>query len=761
MKKNRRTNTNSFFVVLLLAMALVILIYTLFINYMGKITKDETERYLSELSASVVYSVDARLTSNLDALESIADSYVERKSYGLQDPHSLEIKAELLKFNHIYIVSFDGQGTGLDGSTYDFSKDHQIMAALTGERVITNNRFSYNSLQNGFAYAVPIYEQGQIIGAMVASNTTEWIINLLSQNYFDGKGFFHIIDTSGEFIVKSNNPYSKIKGNNFFTAMGEETHEMDRSSLDTLEAELAKGNGGSLYYALDVDQVDKIGKLFPLQHEGFTLVLVVTEAAASSQFNHLQTIGIQSNILIALALASILVIMSIIFSRHQKKLSVLAFVDPVTGGYSQTKFEIEAMKRIRSSYKDTYSFVSINIVKFKLINDVFGSNDGNRVLQHIYQMIQENLQEEELVCRTFADHFDVLLVADTQEALLDKLELISKQINYFNEGSISKYYLNLSVGVYQISDSSLSITSIRDRANVARKDHRITFDRRFLSCVFYSELERQKQHREKEMENRMVDALEHDEFVVYLQPKLSVEDNRIVGAEALVRWQDSIYGLIQPDAFIPFFEKNAFIIPLDLYVFEQTCQLIRKWIDAGQKPIAISVNLSRVHLKDPHFLDAYVEIQQRYAIPPSLLEIELTETALFEDLEAVVAAIDEIHHAGFYCSLDDFGSGYSSLNMLQDIHVDFLKLDRAFFRSPDLSDPSEKAIIESVVRMAEKLSMTIVSEGIETQEQLTFLRKIKCGMAQGYAISRPIPMAEFEKLLFGDSISTAKNGCDD
>ena len=302
-------------------------------------------------------------------------------------------------------------------------------------------------------------------------------------------------------------------------------------------------------------------------------------------------------------------------------------------------------------------------------------------------------------------------------------------------------------------DPNLPLTQQLDRANVALKNVKDTNDSRLFAFQFYSDLDRLKLMREKDMENRMQDALNAGEFVVYLQPKLSLKDDTISGAEALVRWQDPERGLIPPDEFIPFFEKNRFIVEVDLYVFDQVCSLLRRWLDEGITPVPISVNMSRAHLAKTDFLDAYEAIRKAYGVPPELLEIELTETLVFTNPEALFQVIDQIHRRGYRCSMDDFGSGYSSLNLLKDLRMDTLKLDRAFFTSQNADNPRERDVVTSVIDLAEKLSMSTVAEGVETPAQTAFLKEARCDMVQGYVFSRPVPIPDFEALAFGGADS--------
>lgn len=208
--------------------------------------------------------------------------------------------------------------------------------------------------------------------------------------------------------------------------------------------------------------------------------------------------------------------------------------------------------------------------------------------------------------------------------------------------------------------------------------------------------------------------------------------------------------MIWPDEFIPLFEKNGFIVQVDIYVFEEVCRVLRKWMDAGKTPPKVSVNCSRVHLQDPRFLNPYRRIAEEYNIPPGLLEIELTESVVVHDSDRLLAIIDEIHEAGFSCSMDDFGSGYSSLNMIQDIPVDTLKLDRIFFHDITRDPKRMESVVDSIVRMARALSIETVAEGVEISSQVEMLRRIGCDLIQGFVFAKPMPIDAFEELAFSE-----------
>ena len=240
--------------------------------------------------------------------------------------------------------------------------------------------------------------------------------------------------------------------------------------------------------------------------------------------------------------------------------------------------------------------------------------------------------------------------------------------------------------------------------------------------------------------------------MVFLQPKYRLPEERIGGAEALVRWKSVTEGMIYPDEFIPLFEKNGFIIQLDLFVFETVCRTLRRWIDQGMAQVRISVNCSRLHFRDNNFLFEYIRIADKYNMDRSLIEIEVTESMVLENSSRLIHIIRNIKAAGFECSMDDFGSGYSSLNLIQTIPVDVLKLDKIFFHGEGVDLSRTEAVVTNIISMAKALSMETVAEGVEEREQVDMLKRAGCDYIQGYVFARPMDIPAFEKLVT-DSVS--------
>lgn len=430
--------------------------------------------------------------------------------------------------------------------------------------------------------------------------------------------------------------------------------------------------------------------------------------------------------------------------EQRNKLLTLAYVDSITKGRSKTSFEEEVAKILKNSQSNDYCLVSLDIAKFNAINDTFGIEEGNRTLKYIYDIIVSCLNENECASRISSDIFNILMVNEDRQTIENRLLEIANKINSFNDSKSIKYYLSLKCGIYSIDNPEMQLIKIQDRANLARKKLKHYGDSKLSTCRFYNNVDTLELLREKDIENRMKSALENREFKIYLQPKFNLFTNRVDACEALIRWVSEEE--IMPEEFIPLFERNGFIVELDYYVFEEVCKILKGWLDKGYQFDTVSFNMSRYHLIDNNKISRYEEIRTKYGIPPKYLEFEITESLIIESEDVIVEFIDGARKLGYHCSIDDFGSGYSSLNILKTIRADALKIDKEFFS--DNGGERKDIIIDFVIMLAHRLGMKTVAEGVETAEQVEYLRSVECDMIQGYYYSKPITTQEFENLYF-------------
>ena len=409
--------------------------------------------------------------------------------------------------------------------------------------------------------------------------------------------------------------------------------------------------------------------------------------------------------------------------------------DRLTGLYSREYFYQKVQERLNESTGTSYAIVCSNVENFKVYNDIFGIRAGDEVLRHIADLFREMMGENGLCARYGADRFMCLMRQEKLpewmrgHASADKLPGLNN--------------IELKWGVYKISDRTVPVEKMCDRAFLVADSIKGRYNQRI---GVYDDVLRDKLLREQAITESMETALAEGQFSVYLQPKYWLQDNTMAGAEALARWIHPELGFMNPGEFIPLFEKNGFITKLDRYVWEQTCKKLQQWRLLGYPDIPVSVNVSRADVYQEDLPETMSKLVAQYGIEPRQLHLELTESAYTENPNQIIAVVDELRSRGFVIEMDDFGSGYSSLNMLNQVHFDILKLDMKFIQT-ETAKPGEMSIMRFVVNLAKWLNLSTVAEGVETKAQLERLRDVGCDYAQGYFFSRPLPIPEFEKLL--------------
>lgn len=331
------------------------------------------------------------------------------------------------------------------------------------------------------------------------------------------------------------------------------------------------------------------------------------------------------------------------------------------------------------------------------------------------------------------------MVKHSREYDEDMFLKLSREINALPSAN----KLSLKWGVYRIIDRSVSAEQMCDRVMLASDSIKSQYLRHF---AVYDDTLRDKLLREQAMIDDMAGALEEEQFAVYFQPKWRLADGSFAGAEALVRWIHPERGFISPGEFIPLFEKNGFITRLDRFVWEQACLCMREWKKKGCPCAPISVNVSRADFYQEHLIEVLEKLLQKYDLSAEDLHLEVTETAYTENPKQIMNTVDELRKRGFVVELDDFGSGYSSLNMLNEMNLDIIKLDVKFVQS-ETAKPAEEGILRFIVHLAHWKKLKVVAEGIETQEQMVRLKEMGCDYAQGYFFAKPMPGPEFERML--------------
>lgn len=409
--------------------------------------------------------------------------------------------------------------------------------------------------------------------------------------------------------------------------------------------------------------------------------------------------------------------------------------DRLTGLYNKEYFYEVVHDYLHANPEETYLMICSDIANFKLINDVFDTRTGDKLLCRIADILRRRLTGYGIFARLEGDRFAVLVPKEGFN-LQDYLDGI-QEFAYLD--APLPYQVDTYMGIYEIQDIGIPVAMMCDRALMAL--HTVKGSQK--KYAFYDEVMRNQMIREKELSADLDGAMRREDVRIFLQPQVNA-DGVAVGAEALVRWTHPSKGIIIPGDFIPYLEKSGLIAKVDRHVWELACRTLKKWKDQGKENYYISVNISPVDFYYMDIYETFVELVKRYEISPTSIRLEITESAIMQNFAQQVGLIARLRNAGFVVEMDDFGSAYSSLNMLKDLYVDVLKLDMAFLGQAKDMDRARE-ILSSIVDLAKRLKLPVVCEGVETVEQVNFLKKIGCEVFQGYYYGRPMEVSAFEE----------------
>ncbi len=423
--------------------------------------------------------------------------------------------------------------------------------------------------------------------------------------------------------------------------------------------------------------------------------------------------------------------------RYMEK---LVYYDTLTGLPNLLKIKKDIKHILTHNKEKEYSVLKFDIVNFKVINEIFGFEIANKVLQ-VPKIVKENANEKSLiVARIYADEY----LCFANKSFFANIE---ERVGFYEASykeivpEIKNHKLAFKYGRYNIARGETNVDKVVNKVNLA---HSMAKTSKEQLIYDYDDKIKTMLLRDAQITNKMYTALKNNEFKVYLQPKFSLKNEKLIGAEALVRWIENDGNMIFPSEFIPLFEKNGFIVDLDKYILEVTCKTIQSWLNKEYKAIPISTNCSRLNLTKINFVEDIASVADKFNVPHELIDIELTESTTFENEEILVELFEELHRLGFKISIDDFGAGYSSLGILKNLKTDTLKIDKSFFNN-DKGGNRGNLLVDGVVKIAHKLNMHVVAEGVETLEQINALKLMGCDAVQGYYYAKPMPITEFEQ----------------
>lgn len=720
--------------VLLLCLCFLALsgVYLSFVK--GTIRRD-AKGSLAELGNHIAQSLYNEISSTKEVLGSLA---LEAARTGFaseeEERRFLSEQAAFWNFYDLALIDTEGISHHSDGRRDTPMNRRLLSDALSGGGMTFD--FLIADGEDCVIFYVPLPRDAREVTGYLAVSGTYAVHNwdlLMDINLFQGQAVTRIITKDGVVITRGRESEEPGEYNLLDTLRAAEFEP--GVTVEQVRETLRAGQGLHLSYR--AQGTEYYFCCSPIGFNGWSLAFTVPTGIVNSAGDQMARSVLAISAGLTLLFLLILVLFRAAQARAQKKIWVAAYVDDVTGGANRHKFMLDAQALLERSGME-YILVYINIDQFKMLNQRYGTEEADHILRCIHGALTQLVGERECCARLTADHFVLLLQKDGAETRL--VALAQEQAIQTTRTGIS-CRIRLTFGLCPVEPEERELTAVIDRANLAMKLSSMTE----RGIMVYSAVMMERAAREKALTERLLQPSVKEEFTIYLQPKVDLATGQVVGAEALARWTSPEFGFVSPGEFIPLAERAGIVCQIDWGAFECVCRVLSKWAREGRELIPISFNLSKAQLATPDFLEHYCQLIRQYEIPCQYLDFEFTESLLYENSGALQQAVDEIHAMGAWCSVDDFGFGYSSLGLLGQFEADTLKLDRSFFLEDAQPESRNNRIVHSVIQIANNLGMQTVAEGVEDAPHVEMLRQFGCDSIQGYYFSKPLPVEEFER----------------
>lgn len=726
---------------------LLLFIVTIIVIYSESLSTTLKQNYLNQLKETASYNnsiIYGELKDKQTTLQQIG-SFIEDSPdmISRENMEKLNEISKQNKFKRIGIIYPDKRVFVTDnlGEQSIYLDDIDILFEKRLKKQETITRIEHDKIDNGgtiIVISIPLENnKGEFKGILFATYDVNTLRNFMTLDIFNGKGYSIIMNSNGDKLITSLTALKlDSESNNIFYNL-ERINSNNKDIIERVKADVKANKSGIIQFSL----YEKMYMSYqPLGIDDLYILTVIPKNIIENQYNILMKSTYF--LCIGLSVALFIIMMNIIFNEKRKKrlLENITYVDKVTGGYSYEKFLLEYKKKQRNNNRKK-AFIILDIDNFKLINDIFGYNIGNMVLKDVWKIIYDNLKQNGIFARKYADKYSIMIFFDKKEEITEFVDKVIKDIEQVNIIKREKFRIVPSIGIYILENNDEKIDQIENYAIMASRTIKNRYD---VYYSFYYNKLKSIIIEKKNMTDSIYQALENKYFVPYFQPKFDAKTKKIVGAEALIRWQKEDGCFVSPAKFIPIAEEVGIIAEIDKYMFEAVCKQQYIWKMQGLKILPISVNLSRNKLYNANFIDEYMSILDKYKLEPKDIQFEITEGTLYTEEKIGEKIIMTLRNLGFDILIDDFGVGYSSISMIRDINATEMKIDKSF-----IDDTSErgKALTNYVIKIAEVIGMKTVAEGVETKEQYEFLLKHNCDIIQGYYFAKPMPAKEYEKFL--------------
>ena len=718
---------------ILIIFILIMIMSLMYVKYIQELTYKNIYKNISELSEQTATQLKLSITEQKKFVEIMVES-IDSGFFETIDEIFDRFKVDLEDYNFTRLVILDknGNGTTSDGhivenypNMQEFFNQEEVYLSENRPSTVSDNQVNIYSKKFRF-------NKKELV--LFATINTEDYREILLRRLFNGKGGTYLINNDGDVLIDS---FDNIKENNvniyeYMKKMYNITNQKDINKINNMAQNIKN---------LEVGTFDvKINKNTYFIHyekvnvNNWYVVTVAPDTTIANEINIFITISLGVCFFINIIIVGISIYIDISNQKQNRKLYRTAYIDPITLLGNEAYFRENGSIFLEKQEKDKY-IITLDINKFKALNNIYGYETCNNILKELGNKLIKILPPDNITCRISNDVFAAIFVYEKNiKRLLDN---VYKNASNLKVGDIS-IDVNLSIGAYKISSEDKDINKILNKSYTARSKNKGLYNENYY---IFDEVLENKINEEQKIESYMETALKNKEFKIVYQPKVFTETSKIRGAEALVRWERD-GKIIQPGKFIPLFERNKFIIKLDLYIFEQVCKDMQSWKEKYNFEPNISINVSKEHFVNENFIEEYVKISDKYNIKRSQIDLEITESATIDENIDTLKILNNIKDKGYTISIDDFGTGYSSLSMLHNMPIDLIKIDKVFVDKADLN--SDRNIINFIMLLAKRLGVKTIVEGVETEEQVEFIRKLKCDIIQGYYYSKPLSKADFE-----------------
>ncbi|MDF2591638.1 MAG: hypothetical protein K0S75_1104 [Clostridia bacterium] len=690
-----------------------------------------------------------------------------------------EISAKLDIYDHIFIADTAGNySTTLKRNAGNVSDRKYFKQAMEGKTIVSEPIISKTTGNQISVIAVPIKDEnnkiiGLIGGALNLVKLNKFIVN---SSIDHNDSYSYIIDKNGMIITHPDNAYIMKENISIKSSL------IGDSIVSASQKILEDDKGFVQYTHNDVEGINYYSTI--PNTDGWKLIIKIPNEylnvpldEASRDLIALSIVGLLVSAILALfvskGISRPIIELSDVFSKAtsgdlnvralnysndeigqasksfnkmMETISNLTFYDVLTALPNKLQFADRLNHEIADCFRDNEKLAVLifDIDKFESVNNALGHSAGDQFLKYVAAKITSQLDDNEIACRLAEDRFAILLPNNPHEtyAIRTSIRLLEMMKQPWNIDDYS-FYMTASLGIaFYPNDGEDSETLLKNALSAmikSKKSGRGNYQ-------LYDSSTESKLLDLIELDNYMHQALDNNEFVLHYQPQVDISTGKIIGAEALIRWNNPKLGMISPASFIPLAEENCLIVPIGDWVLRTACIQNKKWMDMGLDPIFIAVNISAAQISQGDFIEKLSRILEETKLDPKYLELEITESIAMEDTEARIKILETLRDMGLRIAIDDFGTGYSSLSYLRRFHITTLKIDQSFTREL-ASNEKDSAIVSTILAIGENLNLTVTAEGVETIEQLDILREKKCDTMQGYLFSRPVPSDDFEGLL--------------